>query len=879
MRLFGALLILLIAASVCAAPESTVDAGVESKNIDALIDSLSLDSFKAREEATQKIWELGGMAMPALEKAELSKDPEQAHRARELIRKIGLDITPTTDPEIVNLVERYSKASSTEKLDLSTKLQQKRAWKQLLKLYAAETKQDVRLQLKPLITGAAVVAARESIIEGDSKLAKSYLELAPADAAGLLALAEFHRSQGTLETELKRSESLSDVRGSAWRLALHRAAGNLEKARDAAAAAGEIKISAVMAAMLGDPVPWLTLHREADPVYTDLALKRWRGQAVRVADFEPLVRSIKSDNEAEHSKGKKALFLLGEPELAEPHFLRHSPMEAYTYFESQERNSEALSALGIDAEKANYGDWIQKRIVAMTAQDKADPGDHGWDESNAEKELLILATFFEQRGMHDLADKYFTEPLLKIADGDPKKFEDWLSVLFGQSGSPSAPGLAAQIAKSWAGEDEARWGIVISCAFGDQVETSELETWLEEIEPKNTFAQRFQGMLALANMGRDPEHSRRRWIDSAWTAYQKAGEGERPAVLERIRSMARLNSDVATQLKIWDALDETGRKKVPWHSHLLNLSAAGRWEAAATIFLETNQRMVERNLASQPRWHASAAACFRRMGRNADATAQDAWVKKLALGHDSLEIANGYAFGDDHKRAAEWIARELRHCDPDSQQFYDVLKMHAEMLRASGQWLAAGALSEVVAQIAAGDDAGHRDSAPTFQLRIRLHADLGRAISLLSTDRAKAIAILDRCHRMFPGDGLLADDFYPAVRQAGLIQEHDQWFKISWQKLSAVIEQYPNSDNTMNTAAWLASRAQRNLDQGEDLLKRALKLNPDQPAFLDTMAETQFAKGNRAKALEWSTLAVNYAPEDPLLRRQHDRFANEKLPR
>ena len=47
-----------------------------------------------------------------------------------------------------------------------------------------------------------------------------------------------HRSQGTLEAELKRAKTLKGVRADAWQLALYRASGNLEAARDAATAGG-----------------------------------------------------------------------------------------------------------------------------------------------------------------------------------------------------------------------------------------------------------------------------------------------------------------------------------------------------------------------------------------------------------------------------------------------------------------------------------------------------------------------------------------------------------------------------------------------------------------------------------------------------------------
>ena len=111
------------------------------------------------------------------------------------------------------------------------------------------------------------------------------------------------------------------------------------------------------------------------------------------------------------------------------------------------------------------------------------------------------------------------------------------------------------------------------------------------------------------------------------------------------------------------------------------------------------------------------------------------------------------------------------------------------------------------------------------------------------------------------------------------MEEHNKWFNISWDLMADVIRRYPASENTYNTAGWLASRARLKLDLAENYLQNALSINPEQSAYLDTMAEIQFAKGNRNKALEWSQLAVNFCPQDSQIRRQHERFRVDPLPR
>jgi hypothetical protein len=225
--------------------------------IDALLRGLADESFRVREQSTRELWELGESALPTLRAAVSSADPEQAVRARDLLRKIQLHITPDTDPSVISLVESYNTASPAEKAALLGKMRGKRAWRQMLKLYAAESQPELREKLRPMMSAVAVKAARERLMKGDAPGAREFLEMAPADAANLLALAEFHRSHGTLEAELQRAMADKGRKAAAWRLALQRATGNPVAAREEALAAGEDQIAVVMAALAGDPLPFL----------------------------------------------------------------------------------------------------------------------------------------------------------------------------------------------------------------------------------------------------------------------------------------------------------------------------------------------------------------------------------------------------------------------------------------------------------------------------------------------------------------------------------------------------------------------------------------------------------------------------------------------
>lgn len=880
------------ACGAVAAPAPAVESAPQ-KPLPAWIADLADPKFRVREDASRELWKIGEAALPALKQVATGRDPEQAYRARELIRKIQLHLTPETDPVVVALVESYDTASPEEKVNVFAKLNSKRAWRQILKLYAGETSVDQQARLEQIlqqrgsgiegITGVAVIAARERLLAGDASGAREFLEMAPATAEGLLALADFHRSQGTLTAELERAKTLKGERVAAWRLALYRASGNLEAARDAAKSAGETKIFAVTSALLGDPLPWLNANLVgaggAPSAYAALAIKRWQGE-LRPQDLEPLLRTANSKNRSERPAAFHSLFLLGEVSSAEAAYLKYSAEDAFAYFESLERVPEALQALGLKPENPDYAGWLAKRFETLAKNEEENEGS---SYATAMQELVMTANFMERRLPEKQWQAVWLKPMADLADKQAERFNELLSILFGDGSSLSgrsqgAPGIAREVALAWAGDDEDRWNDVVKCAFGEEDETNALWQWLAELDPKASRPERLDGMLAICGMGRDPRRLRQRWLELAWEAVNKAPADKREPLLDRMLFFSGVTPDVATHFKVCGLLPEDKFNDVAWGSHVLNLSAANRWDEAAGFFVKQIGILAERKLDPQPHLHAFAAACLRKAGHQAEAAVQDALVEKLALGHDAQRIAEGYAFGCDYARAADWRARAVLQCDPaDGRTLVGILETHLNELLEQGNWTQVAALAEVQAQLLSVLEI--RSNMAMAQLLIRLNADLGRALANLKNDRAGSIEKLRNCHRMFPSDGSLADNFFPALRKMGLLKEHDEWFKISWERMSAVVAQFPDSDNTCNTAGWLAGRAQRNLEQAKKLLEKALAARPNSSIYLDTMAEIEFARGNRQKALEWSARAVNFMPEDPTIRHQYERFRTSPLPR
>jgi tetratricopeptide (TPR) repeat protein len=142
----------------------------------------------------------------------------------------------------------------------------------------------------------------------------------------------------------------------------------------------------------------------------------------------------------------------------------------------------------------------------------------------------------------------------------------------------------------------------------------------------------------------------------------------------------------------------------------------------------------------------------------------------------------------------------------------------------------------------------------------------------------EALDNLREAHGLIPRDGVLADDFFPALREAGLVKLHDELFEKSAELLRENVRFFSKDHNAKNTFGWLASRANRCLDEAEAYLKMSLEVRPLSEAYLDTMAEIYFAKGDRKKAVEWSDRATNRDSSDSQLRQQNRRFRNDPFP-
>lgn len=823
------------------------------------IEKLGDENYQTRSEASRRLWDIGEPALPSLRAAVRGRDPEVVQRASELIGNIEAGVRPDADRETLALVAEYRAGNEAQKRGALMKLRKKQSWRLILKLYGSEPSGDVRKALRHTVDGIATLAARDAMLAGHDEEALALLRMAPRDEVSLLALAAFHRVHGTLKKELS-TVAKDDAE---WHVALLRAAGRISEAHSLARKSGMDEIASTMAVLDGDPIPWLrqsNVDREggaAYELYLKLAMARWNGQPADAAAEEALRQMLRDNDESSVEAACAAYYFLGEPDKADPEYRKLDRQRAFLYFDSMERVDDALRVLGLDPGQPDYSGWLAKQIVV---------DGEGQMRDDVISTVALLLGFVEQRGLRQMQGDRLDAVVLERLRPHPQLFAELLGELRG--GMRSTPSLATirRLAHEFAGDDPDKWASLVSVIFQNGRDQDAWWDWLIRRSPDLTPAERFDLMIDLFHPADATGAGRSNCLDAAWEIVARQQPENESKELNMLTNLAADVMDSETGLKAWHAWKRRPAEKNRLFEMWGFLTAHGRWDEAA----DYNLQLVGKNPAGV-QFRANAAACLWRAGRSKQALEQESMLLRLAIGspESSLMIGDIYAGLGEVARSRDWYQRALLE-STSVHTFRLALYRQAANQMASGDWQRAAAATEVICAMESGRDA--QGVSAVDRLRLRMHADFCRALARRQQDRAESLAILQRCHRVLQLDGLLADEFFPALRQAGFAAEQQAMFETTWHGLQDLIQRFPGCVNTRNTAAWTAARAGHRLDEAEAQVTIALQKSPNQASYLDTMAEIQFAKGRTKLAVEWSDRSLLASPNTDVLWRQNARF-------
>jgi hypothetical protein len=868
---------LITAASLSAATVSP-DSKEKAPHIPEQIAKLSDDSYPVRESATRELWKLGDAALPELQLVARGRDPEAAIRARDLVRKIELGILPDSSPKIVDLVMRYDQGSKDLRQRVIRELRGERAYRQILKLYALEKDRETLAMLEVEVQGVALDAARECLGNEPPDLhsALEYLKMARPRAAEYMAMAGIHRSAGTLDEAIRETGEAAE-KDHLQRFCLLASAGRLNEAAEEAELAGQEVISARLKMLAGDPLPWLAVapvppQAPSAPglnVYREVAASLWKGGKPDAGELRELRRLARSGDEDDQVKSLMLLFLVGDHAEAEGVLAKLNPNAAFTHFDSTERVDEALKTLGLDPAEPDYTAWAAKRFHVFLEAPET--------EHNELPDLETLGSFLERRGLYKELDDAFLPPLSELAAANQDDFLMLITRLFPQGSEDRSPPVIRPILKAaaaYAGDDEMRWMQVVEHLFDAYGSPAQVWNWVAQMEPELDRGARLELLARIQLMVPDPGNLRAAFHEKAWALVEKAEKPERRRLVEVLLGTLSSSKDPELLLRCIAELEDAEGPRLDRYKGDA-LMALGRWDDAANLWLAS-----ARQEPGIPEYHASAAVCLRRAGKESAAAEQEAKADLLCLGETRALFKCGKAFAvtGDFVRARAWWQRAANECTGDYVNFSEALDQLTDAASAEGDWKTAATLREAgLLELAMAPE--KTAYASGLCQKARVESDFMRGFALLPRDRSRALEMIRPALGLPFADTALADYFFEPLRAAGLVNLHDEAFEKHWDHIQSVIDRFPVGENARNSAAWLASRARRNLAEAEKLMTGVLKTSPHQGAYLDTMAEVHFARGERDMAIEYSEKGLKEEPYDLQLIRQHQRFLRGPFPK
>ncbi|MGO9113172.1 MAG: hypothetical protein ACLP9L_28395, partial [Thermoguttaceae bacterium] len=160
-----------------------------------------------------------------------------------------------------------------------------------------------------------------------------------------------------------------------------------------------------------------------------------------------------------------------------------------------------------------------------------------------------------------------------------------------------------------------------------------------------------------------------------------------------------------------------------------------------------------------------------------------------------------------------------------------------------------------------------------YYLQPPVSAHSARARELLRAGKtAEAIKELHQAESVQPANIQLALDCDAELRRHGAAGDADALYRRMLEQHEAFCRDFPRSATYHNDLAWLAANLDRDLDKALTHAQRAVDLEPQSSGILDTLAEVQFRRGNRADAVRLAKRCLEMEPDGEHYKKQLARF-------
>jgi tetratricopeptide (TPR) repeat protein len=836
--------------------KATTTANVDQPIRDA-IGRLGSDDPAAREEATRFLWASGSAAAAALRQAAASGDPEVASRAATVLRNIEYGLLPDTPAEILDLLDLYLSRNHAQRVMAVNRLASlgPRGLRVLLALRDHERDPDDRQLILAVLTPHAHEAAAALIASGEMGSAESLLRAAaPMGQAAARDAAAFELVRGRLAQRVAQTkavlEAKPDVETARELLYLARANGDLATARWAADQSADPHL---VDSILMEQADWPELARRyaARPGDSDsievLSLATTFARLANDADMERRSIDAVKDHARRHPdeywQCAQALFQNDRPT---------DGIELLVHHKDYARATELLTA------RLEY-----PRVIELVKQAAAEHNPDRW------RLRLRLAVALRYMGRLSEARRIVADV---TADPHALVAEQWAALIDAER----------EMGDDLPAEHHRMVGLSI-------VQPDSAGPILEQAGFADDFPAALWWELLRRRRGNES-------VEQTWHELQDFASGKLP--LEQMQAMAELAlADARRNFRTGQA-----RQDPRLRSAADALFAAKHYKQAMTYF----QNLAE--LLPGPDEWVRIGDCQAAMGdwRGSATTYQQAWEMDpsrpvplalrawaLAKAGDApaeasrlLELAHLLPLAGDEARFELARVLSTHGMDAEAQREEDLVLRTAPLVSWSASRVAARRADRLLHDRAYLPAAAMLER--TFLQNIRLdvtfvnaYANLAipslihsaRTLGLLRAgDRDGALREARLCRADTPGNADRLIEITNALRDAGATAQADQFFEETSTAYEKLCSDVPDSGPAYNLAAWYEGKCARKLDDALRHAQRAVALEPDNTASLDTMAEVRFARGEFQQAIDAIQRCIDLEPQDESHRAQLLRF-------
>ncbi|MSR30742.1 MAG: hypothetical protein EXR99_04475 [Gemmataceae bacterium] len=824
--------------------------GPAPAQIENWIEDLGSGEFVKREQAQKNLWKAGTQAEEFLKKAVKRDDPEIRKRCQELLEKFKWGIYVDTPVAIVDLIQAYQSSPADKKEEHLNKLLEAGlpGIRSAIKVLQAEEQAEIRLPLVTHVSKRFPQAVPSLVEANEMALLQQFLFfLLECRAEGAHShLAAFAVLDGRVKEQLEKSrdpkfgrmeKDTRDVLGAY----LHRALGDTGQAAAIAKKAGHEILACNLFLENGD---WSAVLK--GNVYPDdlmpgklgyrLAMARLAGdekefQAI-FKDFE--VPDEKQENESQLGKialinGRKKegldwLIRSGNKQMVLELLIAgfQHPEAEKLVAEARELADRSLPLMELTLAKAHYS--VGKREAALAVFSKYSKQLKEKAEGDWPIHLIQSLTQLKLKTeARDAATLYLSQP-------DQRE-------------------SAARILKALYGDGEEYLDPVLRYLFkkDSSVSAKEIMPVIQKLVDRKCSKEELQALV-----GEMLEYSKRVISSEGVNLLRACARHLKThGAVEELEKLCQEASDEKCWMELADL--QAGTKK---------------WSLAREVYLKA-WKMNKGN----PLPVFLAGRMARAEGLKSEEEKWTRLARWIPLGND--QVRTDFAFALARRGFPDEAQKEFtlvkQTGEPGSFHVGTATRALTGSLVAKKKFLDGANAYELALLRCMTPYVTFLQSpaylgvpAITYRLRARDFAEKGEFL--------QCEKYLSKAQELFPADVDLPILVYEVLAGKGKKEMADRVFQTPKTRLDEICAMYPGCAWAHNSAAWMSACCKRDLDWGLSHSQKAVQIDPESPAYHDTLAEVLFQLGRQKEALEEQQKAVALDPVKVYYRKQLQRI-------